>query len=160
MHLPRPVRFALLASLLAAPAAAQAPTPTPSPAMQRLTPILIVEAIEPSIPFWIDRLGFARVAEVPEPGGDRLGFLMLARDDVQVMLQTWASMGQDLPALTQGPRGHSTLVYLDVADLEAVKPRLDGVEVVVPERTTFYGAKEIWVREPGGHVVGFAQHER
>src|SRR6266852_3502350 len=29
--------------------------------------------------------------------------------------------------------------------------------VVVPKRTTFYGATEIFVREPGGNLVGFAQ---
>jgi len=27
---------------------------------------------------------------------------------------------------------------------------------VVPRRTTFYGADEIFVRAPGGHTVGFA----
>jgi hypothetical protein len=31
------------------------------------------------------------------------------------------------------------------------------LEVVVPRRQTFYGMDEIGVREPGGHVVMFAQ---
>jgi len=26
----------------------------------------------------------------------------------------------------------------------------------VPKRTTYYGMEEIWVREPGGHVIGIA----
>jgi hypothetical protein len=30
-------------------------------------------------------------------------------------------------------------------------------ELLVPRRKTFYGAEEIFVREPGGNVVGFAQ---
>jgi hypothetical protein len=34
--------------------------------------------------------------------------------------------------------------------------RVKGADVLVPERTTFYGMREIWVREPGGNVVGFA----
>jgi hypothetical protein len=29
--------------------------------------------------------------------------------------------------------------------------------VVVPERNTFYGTREIAVREPGGNVVTFAE---
>src|SRR5712692_8691028 len=35
-------------------------------------------------------------------------------------------------------------------------PRLEGVEVVVPVRKTFYGANEIAVREPAGNVIIFA----
>ncbi len=31
-----------------------------------------------------------------------------------------------------------------------------GAEVLVPERVTFYGMREIFVREPGRHVIGFA----
>jgi uncharacterized glyoxalase superfamily protein PhnB len=31
------------------------------------------------------------------------------------------------------------------------------VEVVVPLRTTFYGAKEIGVQDPAGHVILFAE---
>ena len=32
------------------------------PAMKKLTPILVVDAIEPCLPFWTDRLGYARTA--------------------------------------------------------------------------------------------------
>ena len=42
--------------------------------MKKLTPILVVDAIEPCLPFWTQRLGFTVNAEVPE--GDRLGFVM------------------------------------------------------------------------------------
>lgn len=34
---------------------------------------------------------------------------------------------------------------------------MEGFEVVVPRRSTFYGAEEVFVREPGGNVVGFAE---
>jgi hypothetical protein len=34
---------------------------------------------------------------------------------------------------------------------------LEGVEPVIPRRTTFYGADELIVREPAGNVVTFAQ---
>ena len=32
-----------------------------------------------------------------------------------------------------------------------------AAEVIAPRRTTFYGSDEIWVREPGGNVVGFSK---
>ena len=41
---------------------------------QKLTPLLMVEAIEPCLPFW-DRLGWTKVAEVPH--GDAMGFAIL-----------------------------------------------------------------------------------
>jgi hypothetical protein len=72
------------------------------------------------------------------------------------MLQTFASVKDDLPSI--GALGRSALIYLDVPDLSAIESKLEGVEVLVPRRKTFYGAEEIFVREPGGHVVGFAQH--
>jgi hypothetical protein len=35
-----------------------------------------------------------------------------------------------------------------------------NLEVVVPERETAYGAHEIFVRDPAGNVVGFAEHRK
>jgi len=37
----------------------------------KITPILFVEAIEPALPFWTERAGFAKTVEVPD--GGRLG---------------------------------------------------------------------------------------
>jgi hypothetical protein len=37
-----------------------------------------------------------------------------------------------------------------------VLTRLNGYPVALPERTTFYGMREIGVFEPGGHTVIFA----
>jgi uncharacterized glyoxalase superfamily protein PhnB len=124
--------------------------------MKKLTPVLFVEAIEPSLAFWVDRLGFAKTVEVPHEG--RLGFAILERDGIEVMLQSWASVAADIPKLASAPRGHSCGMYIEVEDLAAITQKLEGVEIVVPKRETFYGATEVFVREPGGHVVGFAQH--
>ena len=123
------------------------------PAM-KLTPVLFVEAIEPSLPFWIDRLGFEKQVEVPH--GDHLGFVILTRGDVEVMMQSWASISEDVPALAAMPRGTSCSFYVEVDDFDDALRRVKDVPVVVPERTTFYGMREIFVREPGGHVVGLA----
>jgi uncharacterized glyoxalase superfamily protein PhnB len=126
--------------------------------MKKLTPILFVDAIEPSLPFWIERLGFEKTAEVPH--GDRLGFVILQQGALEVMLQTWASIEGDAPHLARAPRGSSHALYLDVEDFADTVQRLEGCDVVVPPRKTFYGADEIWVREPGGHLVGFAYFAR
>lgn len=119
--------------------------------MKKATPIMIVDAIEPCLPFWTERLGF--VAPVQVPHGDKLGFVILTNEQVELMYQTHASLEEDLGARL--PAGGA--VYMEVACIEAVITALEGTDVVVPPRTTFYGAREIWVREPGGNVVGFSQ---
>ncbi len=122
--------------------------------MKRLTPVLFVNEIEPSLKFWVDHLGFKKIAEVPE--GGKLGFVILEKDSVQVMYQTFASLEKDMPGIVPQTRGSKTFLYLEVADFDALLPKLKGADVYLPERKTFYGMREIGVREPGGHYVAFA----
>jgi hypothetical protein len=122
--------------------------------MKKLTPVIMVEAIEPCLPFW-ERLGFTKTAEVPE--GDRLGFVILVKDAVEVMYQTHESVEKDAAGMVPRAHGHGAGFFIEVSDVESVERALKGVDVVVPRRKTFYGMDEIGVREPGGHVVMFAQ---
>ena len=122
--------------------------------MKKLTPVIMVDAIEPCVPFW-ERLGFAKTAEVPE--GDRLGFVILTKDSVEVMYQTHESVAKDAAGLVPRAHGHGAALFIEVSDIVSVERALEGIEVVVPRRQTFYGMDEIGVREPGGHVVMFAQ---
>lgn len=122
--------------------------------MKKLTPVLFVEAIEPCLPFWIERLGFLKTAEVPE--GDKLGFVMLAKDGIEIMYQTRASVAKDIPALADSPQ-KGTFLFIEVASIDDILKRMAGITPVVPLRKTFYGATELGVREPGGNVVVFAE---
>jgi uncharacterized glyoxalase superfamily protein PhnB len=122
--------------------------------LQSLAPVLVVEAVEPCLPFWQERLGFELISSVPE--GDRLGFAMLAKDGVTVMYQSRDSVRKDIPALAG--ETSSVVLYVSVTSIDAVESRLRDLTPVVPRRRTFYGATEIGVREPGGSLVVFAQH--
>ena len=123
--------------------------------LNKLSPVLGVDAIAPGLSFWVDRLGCTRVAA--GPAGDRLGFVILQKDGIEVMYQSRESVRKDIPALADVPAGGTNL-YIDVADVAAVERAVKGVEIVVPRRKTFYGADEIGVREPGGNAVIFGQH--
>jgi uncharacterized glyoxalase superfamily protein PhnB len=123
--------------------------------MEKLTPVLIVSEIEPCLSFWIERLGFALQAEVKDE--DRLAFVLLAKDGVEVMYQSAKSAMADMPQLTARDRECSICLYFEVGDLASVENALRGVPFVQPRRTTFYGATEIGVREPSGNLVMFAQ---
>lgn len=124
----------------------------------KLTPVLFVEEIEPCLGFWVDRLGFEKTVEVPE--GNKLGFVILVKDNVEIMLQSYASADKDVPSLAKEFRQSRTFLYVEVPDLDAIAAKLKDARVVMPLRKTFYGMKEISVREPGGHVVCFAAREQ
>ena len=49
---------------------------------KKLSPVFVVEKIEPCLGFW-QRLGFEKTVEVPH--GDGLGFVILAAGPVEVM---------------------------------------------------------------------------
>ena len=121
----------------------------------KITAVLIVKEIEKSLAFWVDRMGFQKTVEVPE--GDRLGFVILMRDGAELMMQTITSVQKDEPKFA--PKGLTTKgcgMFIEMDDFEDVKRRLDGYPIVMPERTTFYGMREIGVAEPNGHTVVFA----
>jgi uncharacterized glyoxalase superfamily protein PhnB len=121
--------------------------------LKKLSPVLVVDAIEPCLPFWVDRLGFTKTVEVPE--GTSLGFVILQKDGIEVMYQSRESVRKDIPKLAATPPGAT--LYIEVSDIAAVERAVKGAEIVVPRRQTFYGADEIGVREPGGNAVIFAQ---
>lgn len=123
--------------------------------MKKLTPVLFVEAIEPALSLWEERLGFARTVEVPH--GERLGFVILEKNGIEVMYQTRASMTADVPVVAETQPIGGSFLYIEVADLDAVDRALEGFERIIPRRRTAYGADEVIVREPGGNIVAFAQ---
>lgn len=125
----------------------------PAPAINRVTPILAVEAIEPVVPFW-EALGFTAINPSRQDG--HLVFVAFAKDGVEVHYQTLARIERDLPGARTTLAGASALVYVNVSDIDAVIERLGGTEIVIPRRQTAWGSDEIYVREPGGHVIGFA----
>jgi len=123
----------------------------------KITPVLYLEQIEPSLPFWIDHLGFEKTVAVPE--GDRLGFVILVREGYEVMLQTLESLKSDRAGNLSAGTGSASL-FIEVSDFDEFRVQLTGFEVVLSERVTFYGMREMAVREPGGHVICIAAPEK
>jgi len=126
-----------------------------SSAIKKITPVLFVPAIEPILPFWVEQLGFTKSVEVP--AGDRLAFVILEKDGIEIMYQTHASADKDAPAISAQVRASKTFLYVEVADLAAVKRALTNATVYLDERISFYGATEIGVQDPAGHFITFAQ---
>ena len=124
---------------------------------QKLTPVYVVDWIEPCVDFWVGRFGFTKTVEVPE--GDHLGFVALSRDGVEIMYQSRTSLVRDVPDLGHFPLDDSSIGYIEVGSLDEVLDKLDGVEVAIPVRKTFYGTTEIGIRGPGGRIVIFSARQ-
>jgi uncharacterized glyoxalase superfamily protein PhnB len=122
--------------------------------LKKVTPILTVDTIEPCLPFWTEHLGFQVTMAVPEEGPK--AFAILVRDGFEIMYQTQASLAEDLGANfpLQG-----SIIYIEVDAVEPIAAAVPADSVAVPLRTTWYGATEIFVREPGGNVIGFAKQK-
>jgi uncharacterized glyoxalase superfamily protein PhnB len=123
--------------------------------VKKITPILFAEEIEPCLKFWIERLGFEKTIEVPD--GNKLSFAILQKGSVELMYQTYASAEKDVTTISPEVRKGPSFLYVEVENLDEVINALRGVDFAMPVRTTFYGAKEIGVKDPAGHVVIFAQ---
>jgi uncharacterized glyoxalase superfamily protein PhnB len=124
------------------------------PVMKKLTPVLVVDRVESCVSFWTERFGFAVANQVPGPDGS-LVFASVEAGSVEVMYQTRASVEADLKEAVHPP-GNSVALFINVDDLDAVEAAVAGAPVVKPRHKTFYGSSEIYVREPGGFMVGFA----
>lgn len=122
--------------------------------VKRITPVLFVKEIEPVLPFWVDKLGFTKTIEVPH--GNKLGFVALQKGSTEVMYQSYDSVAEDMPLVAETRKG-PTFLYIEVDNLDQVVAALKSEKVVQPERTAFYGMREIGYQEPGGHFVTFAQ---
>jgi hypothetical protein len=120
----------------------------------KITPVLVVDSVEASLPFWTIRMGFEKTIEVPE--GDRIGFVILNSGPVELMLQSAESVRKDIPAFAPQGQPAAATLFIEVDDFADTVKRLDGYPLAMEERTTFYGMREVGVKEPGGHIVIFA----
>jgi uncharacterized glyoxalase superfamily protein PhnB len=123
--------------------------------VRRITPVLFVPEVEPCVKFWVERFGFQPTAEVPD--GNKLAFAMLQKGSVELMYQSYASADKDVTSISQQVRKGPTFLYVEVDSLAEAISATQGTEVVMPIRDTFYGSKEIGIKDPAGHYVTFAQ---
>lgn len=131
-----------------------------------LTPNMMTENVNESIQFYCNRLGFQFQMGMPYAGepvssfspDTPLQWSMLGREGAMLMLQERSSLAEDCSFFAEIPVAASVTFYLEVDDLDDLLAGLgEDVEIMVPERTTFYGMREVWIRDNNGYVVTLAQ---
>ena len=85
---------------------------------------------------------------------------ILVRDGTELMLQTLSSAQKDEPKFAPAElHTRGITLYIEMDDFADTRKRLEGYPIVMEERVTFYGMREIGVSEPNGHPVIFAARE-
>jgi hypothetical protein len=121
--------------------------------LKKLTTLLVVDDIQACLGTW-QRLGYEVTVRVPETGP--AGFVILAGAAGELMLQTKASLADDMSDVANRKPSH--LLYGDADSLKAAEQALASARVIVPRRKTFYGATEIWWELENGVILGLAEH--
>jgi len=128
------------------------------PALKHATTVFIVDQVEPCVAFWVERFGFTAENQVPGPDG-KLVFASVKNGDVEVMYQTKASVVAEDPRAASELDGRNAVLFITVDDIDRAEQAAKGAPVVKPRHKTFYGSTELYVRDPGGNTIGFAQFE-
>lgn len=121
------------------------------------TPVLFVDRVEPTRDFF-RRLGFEVAFDVPE--GGRLGFAMVTKDGVNVMVETRGNSNEPAALQALSRESRRAVIFIEVDDVGAVIAALAGAKIAVERHTTFYNADELTFEEPGGNLVTFAKITR
>jgi uncharacterized glyoxalase superfamily protein PhnB len=140
----------ILAAVLSAAVAAHAG----DAGVKRLAANLYVQDVSPCVAFW-ERLGFVKTMEVPD--GPKLAFAQMKKGELEVMYGSYASLDREAAGMRKALRNSPAFLFVEVANLDEAIAATKGAEVVAAVHTTFYGSKEITVKDPGGNMVTFAQ---
>ncbi len=131
---------------------------------RKLTTNMMVRDVNETAHFYRDVLDFTFVMgaanheEVAALSDAPLDFAMLKNGPVEMMFQSPASLGEDVPALAGHDIGASLTFYIEVDDVEALADRLKNkVRILKEPQTMFYGMKEFYIEDCNGYILAFAQ---
>jgi len=126
-----------------------------------IIPNLMVTNMRRSLAFYRDILGMsvsmmvsAEREILPDDNGDNIVFATLEWDGAQLMLQTVASLAAELPpfATVQQPAFTGTIYFRDFHP-DRVRERVTEDLIVKGPLLQWYGMKELYLRDPDGHIV-------
>jgi lactoylglutathione lyase len=133
---------------------------------EKITTNIMVDSVNETLDFYEAILGFKLALAVSENSGEivtvrsanaPLGFAILRHDDVELMFQSRASLSRELPELADRPAGGAFTLYIQVTNVaELYESIRNKVATVKDLHTTFYGAREFYVRDGHGCVLTFA----
>src|SRR5688500_20288056 len=99
--------------------------------LKQLTPVLIVDEIEPCLGFWTGGLGLEQVHQVPGPNG-KLMFASVRQGGIEVRYHSRASVLEDDPTMAGELAGRSIVLFIEADDLDSGEQALTGAPLAKP----------------------------
>ncbi len=135
--------------------------------INKLSPNFAVKNIKETVSFYEENFGFSLVMAVSENGfapvveldnNDTYVYAMVKKDDVEFMFQRIESFREDISLVECDNIKASVSFYMNVDGLDELYAKLKNKEVEVTDiKTTWYGMKEIYVKDVNGYILCFAQ---
>lgn len=126
-------------------------------AFLRLTPNLVVRDVEKSIRFYCDELGFELDKHVPNQ--PPFVFASVRAGGVEIFLNQYETAVEEYPAFAEKPLGGTLTLFLLMQGIDALYHEIcsNGVKVVMPIETKFYGVREFAITDPDGYILTLAE---
>ncbi|MEM7022398.1 MAG: VOC family protein [Pseudomonadota bacterium] len=124
-----------------------------------IVPNLMVSDMRAAIAFYRDLLGMTvtmmlmpdRSMQTDGDGQDAY-FATLEWQGSQLMLQTRQSLAEELPGFDTPPSPAGTVYFRGFAP-DAIADRVSAGQVVKGPVLQWYGMKELYLRDPDGHII-------
>ena len=99
-------------------------------------------------------LGFEVAISVPFD--NKLAFVSLQNGPLEIMYQSFDFSRATNPIGIEGV--NRAVVFMETDALDEIIPVIEKYDVVIPDHITNRGSREIYVRDPAGNLIGFAQN--
>ncbi len=128
----------------------------PVSVLEMLHPVLIVQDVASVLAFYTEGLGFQVIRRQPQDTAEAARVVTLERDGARVVIQSVASLLEEMPGSKVQTGGGRLFVRVSAVDVELRNLGKD-VTVLSPKRTLVSGAKRAVVSDPEGNVVVLQQ---
>ncbi len=124
--------------------------------MKSLSPNLMVNDVNETLDFYVNVLGFTKVATVPQSG--KLDWAMAQHGAVTFMFQEKESIQTEYPQLKNFAQGGGITFYIHVMHIQKLFESIDGkVKIAKQMHKTFYGTTDFAIEDNNGYILTFSQ---
>lgn len=121
-----------------------------------LSPNLMVTDVNLTLDFYVNVLGFAKIATVPDSG--KLDWAMVQNGALTFMFQEKKNIKTEYSQLEKFEQGGGLTFYINVTNVQELYESIKGkVKIAKEMHKTFYGATDFAIEDNNGYILTFSQ---
>ena len=120
---------------------------------ESITTNIMVKSVEDTLDFYINKLGFVKVLNVPMEG-DVFDFAIVKKDNMAIMFQEQNNLEEEYPTLKVDEIKPTFTLFITVKNVNDVYLELkDKVDIAKDPHKTFYGKDEFAIFDNNGNIL-------